>query len=140
MEGKEKKSGKQNEKVVIDCAECTSQADCCRFGAWVDLEEAKKIASLKLKGVFYHLEPDPDFPSGYKVGTSYEDERCTFLDPDGLCSVHKVDLSLKPVSCKEFPYENNSLSPFVEELCTVYKQMLKKGEKAGSGSGCVARR
>jgi Fe-S-cluster containining protein len=79
-----------------------------------------------LKGVFSHLEPDPDFPSGYRVGTSYGNEPCTFLDPDGLCSIHKVDIALKPVSCKEFPYENDAMSPFVGELCTLYKANMKK--------------
>jgi Fe-S-cluster containining protein len=126
MGGNGKKSGKRGGKVVIDCAECKTQADCCSFGAWVDLEEAKKIASLNLKGMFFHLEPDPDFPSGYRVGTSYENERCTFLDPDGLCSVHKVDYSFKPVSCKEFPYEDGAMSPFVGDLCTLYKARMKK--------------
>ncbi len=127
------KGGRGKKKVVIDCGKCRTQADCCRFGAWVDLEEAKKIASLKLKGVFSHLEPDPDFPSGYRVGTSYENEPCTFLDADGLCSVHRVDLSFKPVSCREFPYEKEYMSPFVGELCTVYKEKMKKGKrKAGA--------
>ncbi|MFA5362576.1 MAG: hypothetical protein WC335_04935 [Candidatus Omnitrophota bacterium] len=131
MGGNGKKSGKRGGKVVIDCAECKTQADCCRFGAWVDLEEAKKVSVLNLKGVFSHLEPDPDFPSGYRVGTSYGNEPCTFLDPDGLCSIHKIDIALKPVSCKEFPYENDAMSPFVGELCTLYKANMKKRGSAG---------
>jgi hypothetical protein len=113
----------------IDCQQCRKPSDCCRLGAWIDLEEAKKIIALGLKGEFFQLEKDSDFPSGYCIGTSYEDEPCSFLDPDGLCSIHKVDYGLKPSTCKEFPYENNRISPFADTLCTVYKERLKKGEK-----------
>lgn len=105
----------------IDCQECKRQEACCDFGAWVDLEEAKKILSLGLKGVFYHLEKDEDFPSGYKVGTSYEENRCSFLDPQGLCAIHKVNYDLKPAYCKEFPYEDGKLSPFAGVLCLAAK-------------------
>ncbi len=114
----------------INCCECKTQADCCRLGAWIDLEEAKAIVSLGLKGEFFHLEKDKDFPSGYRVGTSYEDESCSFLDPDGLCSIHKVGYHLKPNTCREFPYENNRLSSFADVLCTLYKSRAKnKGKK-----------
>lgn len=128
--------GKKNvknkcKKEVIDCRKCKTQADCCQLGAWIDLEEAKKILTLKLKkGDFFHLEEDKAFPSGYKVGTSYEDEKCTFLDPDGLCSIHKIDYAFKPVTCKEFPYEDGKLSSFAEVLCTPYKAKIKKKRKA----------
>jgi len=113
---------KRKVKERIDCDKCKSQADCCRFGSWADLEEAKKIASLGLKGEFFQLEKDKDFPSGYCIGTSYEDNPCTFLDPDGLCSIHKIDYNLKPNSCKEFPYEKNRVSPFAKYLCTAVKK------------------
>jgi len=116
----------KKKKTTIHCHKCRTQADCCRFGAWADLDEAKKIVPLGLKGEFFQLEKDDDFPSGYKIGTSYEDEPCTFLDPDGLCSIHKVDYNLKPISCIEFPYEENELSPYADVLCTVFKARLKK--------------
>lgn len=101
----------------IDCSKCTRGSECCRVGAWVDLEEAKKILLLKLKGDFYHLEKDNVFPSGYKVGTSREDEPCSFLTPDGLCAIHIADYSLKPAHCKEFPYENGKLASGAKVLC-----------------------
>ncbi|MDD5347285.1 MAG: YkgJ family cysteine cluster protein [Candidatus Omnitrophica bacterium] len=101
----------------IDCSKCKKGSACCKFGAWVDLEEAKKILSLNLKGDFFHFEKDDDFPSGYKVGTSIEDEPCSFLTPDGLCAIHKVDYNLKPTHCKEFPYERGRLSDFADVLC-----------------------
>ena len=120
------KSKSKKPSPKIDCRTCKAPADCCRFGAWIDLEEAKKIVSLGIKGDFFHLEKDSDFPSGYCVGTSYEDESCSFLRPDGLCAVHKVSYRFKPVTCKEFPYENNKLSSFADVLCSSYKSKKKQ--------------
>lgn len=117
---------KNTKKLIIDCLECKNQADCCRFGAWIDLEEAKKILALGIKGDFFHLEKDKTFPSGYKVGTSYEDEQCVFLDSDGLCRVHKVDYAVKPVTCKEFPYEGKKIAPIAKVLCVVHKSKIKR--------------
>ena len=116
----------EKKKMVIDCNECNSQSDCCRFGAWIDLEEAKKVISLGIKGDFFHLEQDKEFPSGYKVGTSYEDEKCGFLDPDGLCRIHKIDYAFKPETCKEFPYENNKVASIAKVLCTLHRSKLEK--------------
>jgi len=118
---------------VVDCCECDTQADCCRMGAWIDLEEAKRIVSSGIKGDFFHLEKDEDFPSGYKVGTSFEDEPCSFLGSDGLCAVHKVGYHLKPVTCKEFPYEDGKVSPFVDVLCTMYKKNAGRKKKKARG-------
>ena len=120
------------EKIIIDCLKCRNQADCCRFGAWIDLEEAKKILSLGIKGDFFHLELDKDFPSGYKVGTSLEDEPCTFVTGEGLCAIHKIDYNLKPAHCKEFPYENGKLASIAKYLCVVVKAGRKR--KTGSAS------
>jgi Fe-S-cluster containining protein len=114
----------------IDCVKCSQQHACCDFGAWVDLEEAKKILSLGLKGGdFFHLEKDDDYPSGYRVGTSVEDERCSFLTPEGLCAIHKVDYNLKPRHCKEFPYENGKLAPLADVLCSAVKFKKKSRKK-----------
>jgi len=125
-----KKTKQRKSRKSIRCHDCKAQSDCCRFGAWIDLEEAKKILSLGLKkGDFFHLEKSKHFPSGYCVGTSYEDEACSFLGSDGLCLIHKVDYKFKPVTCKEFPYEKNRLSSFVDVLCTVYKSKIKKRKK-----------
>ena len=118
----------KKQKIIIDCLKCRNQADCCRFGAWIDLEEAKKILSLGIKGDFFHLEIDKDCPSGYKVGTSYEDEQCAFQDPDGLCRIHKIDYALKPVTCKEFPYENGEIAPIAKVLCVVHRSSIRKAK------------
>lgn len=117
---------KKRANIAIDCVECKDQSGCCSFGAWIDLDEAKKILKRGIKGDFFHLEIDKDFPSGYKVGTSIEDEKCVFLDPDGLCRVHKVDYSVKPVTCKEFPYEDGKIAPIADVLCSVHKAKIKK--------------
>jgi hypothetical protein len=113
----------------IDCSECKTQSDCCKFGAWIDLEEAKKILSLGLKGEFFQLERDKDFPSGYCIGTSYEDNSCSFLDRGGLCEIHKADYRLKPRTCKEFPYEKKKVSSFAGVLCTLYKSRIRKRKR-----------
>lgn len=120
---------KKKKKETIHCHKCKNQSDCCKFGAWIDLEEAKKIISAGIKGDFFHLEADKAFPSGYKVGTSIEDELCVFLDPDGLCRVHKFDYGLKPVTCKEFPYEDGELSEIADVLCVPYKTRIKNRKK-----------
>jgi hypothetical protein len=119
-------AGKVKKKNKVECHECNTQHRCCRMGAWLDLDEAKKILALGIKGGdFFHLEKDSDYPSGYRVGTSVEDEPCTFLTPDGLCSVHKINYDLKPTHCKEFPYENGKLSPIATYLCEVVKKRNK---------------
>jgi len=129
MPGRQRNKKRGETKEGIDCRECRTQADCCKFGAWVDLEEAKKILSLGLKGEFFQLEKDKDFPSGYCIGTSYEDNPCSFLDSQGLCTIHKVDYEFKPRSCKEFPYENSKVSPFADVLCTLFKSRIKSKKK-----------
>ncbi|MBN3037985.1 MAG: YkgJ family cysteine cluster protein [Candidatus Omnitrophica bacterium] len=116
--------------IDINCEKCPKKDSCCQTGAWVDLEEAKKILALRLKGSFHHLRKDRQFPSGYKVATSYEDdEPCTFLTSEGLCSIHKVDYELKPTYCKEFPLEDGKLAPDVDEICYMYREMVKNKRK-----------
>jgi Fe-S-cluster containining protein len=107
----------------IDCNKCPRQCTCCETGAWVDLEEAKKILASghKFPGSFFEFEKDETFPSGYRVGTSLAFGRCTFLTDDGLCSIHKVSYDLKPSLCKEFPLEKGKPAPFLDELCYFVK-------------------
>jgi len=114
-------------KSRVKCHECKTQAKCCRLGAWVDLGEAKKILALGIKGGdFFHLEKDDDYPSGYRVGTSVEDEPCSFITHNGLCAIHKIDYRLKPTHCKEFPYENGKLSSIAKYLCVAVKARHNK--------------
>ena len=106
----------------ISCLECPQKEHCCQEGVWVDLEEAKRISSLRLQGSFFHLTKDRKFPSGYKLDTTYADEPCSFLTADGLCSIHKVDYDLKPTYCKEFPYEDGKWAPLAREFCLLLKK------------------
>lgn len=111
----------------INCDVCKTQHTCCRLGVWVDLDEAKKILALGIKGGdFFHLERDDDYPSGYRVGTSIEDEPCSFITSDGLCSIHKISYALKPEHCKEFPYEKGKISPIAKYLCVMHPSKKRK--------------
>ena len=111
----------------IDCSKCPEKKHCCKEGAWIDLKEARNISSLRLGGGFYHLRKDKTFPSGYKVATNYEENPCSFLTADGLCSVHRVDYNLKPAYCKEFPYEDGKIAPVAKEFCLLIRHNnLKK--------------
>ena len=108
----------------IDCRKCPQTTSCCQEGVSIDLEEARKILSLGLSGEFFHLEKekDKDFPSGYRIDTSYGDNPCTFLTKDGLCSIHKVDYNLKPTPCKEFPIdEEGVISSDAKRMCVLYR-------------------
>ena len=112
--------------LKLDCQICPKKSSCCQEGVWVDLAEAKKIAKLGLDGQFYHLEQDREFASGYKLSTSLDDGPCSFLCPrSGLCRIHKIDYSLKPSYCKEFPYEDGKLSAEAEYLCALYEKTEK---------------
>lgn len=114
----------------IECGECKTQSKCCRLGTWVDLDEAKKILALKIKGGdFFHLEKDDDYASGYMIGTSIDGQTCSFLTRDGLCAIHKIDYNLKPAHCKEFPYENGILAPIASYLCEEVKSKRKERSK-----------
>lgn len=115
--------------MKIDCRKCKTQEECCQTGAWLDLEEAKKILKLKIKGGdFFHLEKDDSYPSGYATSTSVGYNPCSFLTSDGLCSIHKIDYELKPSHCKGFPYENGKLSPVAKHLCIAVKPKRKKSK------------
>lgn len=116
-----------SKKINIDCNICKSQSTCCMTGAWVDLDEAKKILSLKIKGGdFFHMEKDSAYPSGYCTSTSIGFNPCTFLTRKGLCKVHMIDYGLKPMHCKEFPYEKGKISPVAKYLCPSAKRKKKK--------------
>lgn len=120
-------------KNKVECHTCKTQHHCCRLGAWVDLKEAKKILTLNIKGGdFFHLEMDDSYPSGYKVGTSVEDEPCSFMTRDGLCAIHKIDYEFKPTTCKEFPYEDGKLAGIAKYLCVIVKARHKQKARKAS--------
>ena len=111
---------------TIDCLECKQQSSCCSFGAWVDLEEAKKISTLGLKGIFIILNRIRIFLPAIELERAMKIIPVLFSLRDGLCVIHKVDYSFKPAHCKEFPYENGKLSPMVDSLCSLAKSKKNK--------------
>ena len=103
---------------MVNCKKCEVFGTCCRYGCWVDLEEAKEILKLDTFGEFNMLEEDEDFPSGYKVCTSKDNQTpCTFLLQDGSCVIHKIDFNKKPKYCKEFPKEDGKIPNYNKQLC-----------------------
>ena len=103
---------------MIDCSKCTRMGSCCRkaCGVWVDLEEAKNILALDIKGTFHHLVKDDAWPSGWKVSTAFKN-RCEFLESDGKCRIHNVSYNMKPRYCREFPYENGKIPEWGKYYC-----------------------
>lgn len=98
--------------------------ECCNYGVYADFKEYEKILSIKdeiigmmdetqSKNVdewFESPEKDNDFESGIAVGTNIINNKCTFLDKHGLCTLQKLSLSKgmhkwanKPIFCILFP-------------------------------------
>ena len=98
--------------------------ECCNYGVYADFKEHEKILSIKdeiielmddsqTKNVdewFEAPEKDDDFESGIAVGTNLINDKCTFLDKHGLCTLQRLGLSkgvhkwtYKPIYCVLFP-------------------------------------
>jgi hypothetical protein len=98
--------------------------ECCQYGVYADYKEYEKILSVKdeiiglmdesqSKNVdewFEAPEKDDDFESGIAVGTNIINDKCTFLDKHGLCTLQRLGLSkglhkwkYKPIYCVLFP-------------------------------------
>lgn len=106
-------------KFICNCA-----GECCYFGVYTDHKEYNAILSIqdKIKEVmdetqskdvsewFEPEEKDEDFESGIAVGTEIINDKCTFLDKNGLCSLQKLAIKegeykwkYKPLYCILFP-------------------------------------
>ncbi len=98
--------------------------ECCNYGVYADYNEYEKILSIKEEIIgmmdesqsknvdewFESPEKDDDFKSGIAVGTNIINDKCTFLDKHGLCTLQKLSLSQgmhkwanKPIFCVLFP-------------------------------------
>jgi hypothetical protein len=78
---------------------CKCGGECCHYGVYTDKKESELILSLKDKLFplmdetqskdtstwFEEPEEDEDFDSGIAVGTEVINEKCNFLDKNGLC-------------------------------------------------------
>jgi Fe-S-cluster containining protein len=103
---------------------CACAGECCNYGVYTDLKEHDYILSIKDKIIpmmdetqskdiskwFEPPEEDDDFDSGIAVGTEIINNKCTFLDKNGLCTLQKLALmegehkwKYKPIFCVFFP-------------------------------------
>ena len=104
---------------------CNCSGECCNYGVFTDLKEYEHIMSIKYKIVpmmdesqtknveewFEEPEEDEDFESGVAVGTEIINDKCAFLDKNGLCTLQKLAISEgdhkwkhKPIYCVLFPF------------------------------------
>ena len=103
---------------------CKCNGECCWYGVYTDLKEHDLILSIKEKIIpimdatqttdvekwFEAPGKDEDFESGVAVGTELFNNKCTFLDKNGLCSLQKLanfegehKWKYKPLYCVLFP-------------------------------------
>lgn len=104
---------------------CKCAGECCNYGVFTDLKEYHHIISIKDKIIplmdetqsknpeewFEDPEEDEDFESGVAVGTQIINNKCAFLDKDGLCTLQKLAYlegeykwKHKPLYCILFPF------------------------------------
>lgn len=104
---------------------CQCSGECCHYGVYMDLKEHNKILEKKkgvlslfdetqskdLSGWFEPPEEDDDFESGIAIGTEVINEKCTFLDKEGMCVLQKLanqegvhKWKYKPIYCVLFPF------------------------------------
>jgi hypothetical protein len=104
--------------------ECTGH--CCRHGVYAALPEQDRIMAYadRIQAVMDdtqttdtrlwfedEIEEDDDYPGGVCIGTAIYNDKCAFLDANGLCVLQKLepDLELpegerlKPFYCRLFP-------------------------------------
>lgn len=103
---------------------CNCPGECCHYGVFADLKEYHTILSIKDKVIenmdetqsknvdewFEEQAEDDDFESGIAIGTEVINNKCTFLDKNGLCTLQKIALmegeykwKYKPLYCILFP-------------------------------------
>ncbi len=103
---------------------CKCSGECCWYGVYTDSKEAEQIMEIKDKLIplfdetqvkdtkkwFEPPEEDEDFDSGVAVGTEVINNKCTFLDKDGLCTLQRLanlegehKWKYKPLYCILFP-------------------------------------
>lgn len=103
---------------------CRCNGECCNYGVYTDLKEHENILAIKDKIIplmdetqsknisdwFEPAEEDDDLESGVAVGTEIVNEKCAFLDKNGLCVLQRLALEegehkwkYKPIYCVLFP-------------------------------------
>ena len=107
------------------CSMANCNADCCRYGVFVDVREKDNILAHAAM-IRRYLEPhqeqnsdewfdtnefaDADFPSGKAVGTQARPYGCVFLNSSGKCALQVTAVAegmdrfaLKPFYCVAYP-------------------------------------
>jgi len=103
---------------------CNCPGECCNYGVYTDYKEYQTILSIQDKvkenmdetqstdTAEWFEEPakDDDFESGIAVGTEIINDKCVFLDKNGLCTLQKIAMKegeykwkYKPLYCILFP-------------------------------------
>lgn len=103
---------------------CKCTGECCHYGVYTDLKEHNHIIEIKDKIIplmdetqpknykvwFEEPEKDDTFDSGVAVGTDLYNDKCVFLDKDGLCTLQKLAMieevdkwNYKPLYCILYP-------------------------------------
>ncbi|MHB8579600.1 MAG: DUF3109 family protein [Ignavibacteriaceae bacterium] len=103
---------------------CKCNGECCYYGVYTDLKEHQDLLKIKDKIIplmddsqttdvikwFEEPVEDKDFTSGIAVGTELYNNKCVFLDKNGLCTIQKLAISenehkwkYKPLYCILFP-------------------------------------
>ncbi len=111
-------------KIFTYSFSCKCSGECCYYGVYTDLKEHDKILEIKdrilpffdesqskdLTKWFEPPEEDEDFESGVAVGTEVINNKCSFLDKEGLCVLQKLAIQegkhaweYKPMYCVLFP-------------------------------------
>lgn len=117
-------------KIFTSKFGCDCKGECCNYGVYADYKEYHKILSIKEQIIplmdetqskdvehwFEEPQKDEDFESGIAIGTQIINDKCTFLDKNGLCVLQSLANNLnlhkweyKPIYCILFPltvYEN----------------------------------
>jgi len=130
---------------------CTCTSTCCRGGVYADIRERDTILTQK-EMVKKYLDDtqvsdenlwfedvemeDGDFASGRRIGTREHNDKCTFLDRAGHCTLQVAAVqegmdrwAIKPLFCILFPIEiTNGVVSFDDLLqdeqpcCTVEEE------------------
>ena len=121
--------------VADECA-----GHCCRHGVYASLPDRDRIMEYvdRIQEAMDDTQPldvaewfedeiheDEDFPGGVCVGTAVHNDKCTFLNSEGLCVLQMLEPSLrlpegerlKPFYCRLFPLTTWQQRVEFDDLC-----------------------
>ena len=127
--------GRGPQAVSDECA-----GHCCHHGVYASLPERDRILEYADRvqalmdetqstdtSVWFEddIEEDEDYPGGLCIGTNVVNDKCAFLDAEGLCVLQKLERelalpageSLKPFYCYLFPLTTYQSRVEFDDLC-----------------------